>query len=285
MKAFFVIAILSVISPIIGAQEVLLLNNIQNPMQFNAAATGLIYKHRISVSSEILHGFKDPHQIALQAMYEKGTAKLGYGGFVIYEQLGFYRNTAVGFQLSYPLFENNRFKLSLGTSILPRTSLLEIDRFGTWDYKNNIDDTLIPSQHRSQFSLGSNSGVWLLSNRLNVGISFFFNCKYGEIDLKNEYRGIGYLSYSFVKRNDIEVNPELFITTDGYSHYFYSGINARFYAKYKIGFGITSNEQYRARLGLEWHQFDFSIIHQTTIREQQMFVFRESCIHIAFNLN
>ena len=174
MKKFLVVFLFIQISLFSFAQELYLMNTIQNPMQFNPGATGLIYSNRIAASRQFWIPKFEGSPVSTQVNYEQaidGTA-FGAGVLGMYDRIGYADQERLEFQLRYAFINKPKVQLAFGTALIYSTIHLAFPpHWSSFEYSVD-DDPSVPYEYRNHYFEYS-LGLWFKTTRLNTGISFY----------------------------------------------------------------------------------------------------------------
>lgn len=248
-------------------------------MQFNSAATGLVYNHRLSFASSLMHAYSNPLQAIVQLNYEKKTERKGIGGFLMYDQFGYYKNPTLGIKWSYIIFNKEKLKLSLGTSI--ETGFLHLD-----GSMFNADDPNVPETYIFNLSGGNNSGIWLATNKLNAGISIYNNytLKIKHWNINHQKLVYLFTHYKLFEWTNISLSPEILLISDLSTYNIQTNLWCKFLSSYEVGIGYGHSNSFKFSLGYNWKKLNIDFFHRFNLIDSQT-LFNQSAIQLAYHFN
>ena len=270
----------------LNAQDIYLMNNIQNPMQFNPAATGLVYNNRIAASEQIMLGWSNG-PLTAQVNYEKSidSTAWGFGILALHDDIGFFDEEHLEGHIRYSFINHPKTEWASGIALIFNSQNLSVPE-NHWIIpgSNTKPDPAILYKLRAsaiRYSIGS----WIKNRWGNAGISFYgtihqFDSNDTGFTFYNRYTA--YTSVKIVNRKNLQLRPDiLFDQWDNY-HYLFYGLNLSFLQNYRAGLKIRSDKKFIPSVGLDFRKFSIDV---TMMIPEKHFINCFSALQLAYNFN
>ncbi|MFA9388201.1 MAG: type IX secretion system membrane protein PorP/SprF [Prolixibacteraceae bacterium] len=267
------------------AQDIHLLNNLQNPMQFNPAATGLVYKHRIATSEEILLGFDKP-PVTAQINYEKSidSSAWGFGFLALYDHIGNLDEEYLEGHIRYLIIDKPNYKWSIGAALIYASQHLDANWFIPGG--GLVEDPVLPKNYRVN-AVRYSLGTWFKNSWLDAGVSFYGNLhQYNQATSGFTFnkRYTAYLSAKVVKRSNFQLRPDVILLfEEQYNQYvLFYGLNTTFKNTYRAGIKMRSAKSFIASAGVNIQNFSIDI---AAILPSKPFMSYFSALQLAYSFH